>query len=318
MFFISRFSKGKIATSIILNPDRYHGLKTAISKHFHTIHTLLTQITLKNKLNYIYILYMDIVLYDTEEEMPKKMRPNKSATWNILDKMEWDDWNYVPTDHPQKSMFNSHVTWNSHRQDYIIKSDAKRAIEKLAERRMANDNKFGSADDYAQELKDAEAEEARYAEEEAMEVLKEKLTYSNTVIVEAAKPIYTGFKKMSEEEAKARLSVRNAARYKKNKDKLQKEFDESKMTTCGLCGGEHKDHPRGWGGHKQTVQHQVVVYYNKAAKARMSYGEKTITLEEAEQRINSIVKNTESKLNRKLSQIALRNKYKNLLAQYSS
>ena len=60
---------------------------------------------------------MGIVIYSSEEEMPKHLRKEKQPEWNILDRMDWDEWNFVPTMTPQKSKFHNHVTWNSHRTD---------------------------------------------------------------------------------------------------------------------------------------------------------------------------------------------------------
>ena len=80
---------------------------------------------------------MKIIIYNTEEEMPKYLRANRSQEWTILDKMEWDEWNYVPSDTPQKSMFHNHVTWNSHKQDYFIKMNIYKDEQRAAERRIA-------------------------------------------------------------------------------------------------------------------------------------------------------------------------------------
>ena len=115
---------------------------------------------------------MGIVIYSSEEEMPKHLRKEKQPEWNILDRMDWDEWNFVPTMTPQKSKFHNHVTWNSHRTDYFNKMKTKIAEEEAAKTRIAIDNKIGTAASYAQEMKEAEEEEKRYEAEEAAEAEK--------------------------------------------------------------------------------------------------------------------------------------------------
>ena len=260
---------------------------------------------------------MKVTIYNTEEEMPKYLRANRSEEWTILDKMEWDEWNYVPSDTPQKSKFHNHVTWNSHKQDYFIKMNIYKDEQRATERRIANDNKFGSADDYAQELKDAAAEEARWAEEEALEELEKQPKMINTILPTPEKePPFTPFKKMTLEEKKAKRKLRNAKHYAKNKDKINSTYDEAPMIKCSLCGMEHKDHPRGYNGHIDTNYHQTSVILHKAANLLVK--KKGLTLEEALLYIKGQVTKTEAKINRKLGAAAIKRKYENLLAQYSS
>jgi len=260
---------------------------------------------------------MKVTIYNTEEEMPKYLRANRSETWNILDKMEWDEWNYVPSDTPQKSKFHNHVTWNSHRQDYFIKMNIYKEEERAAERRIANDNKFGSADDYAQELKDAAEEEARWAEEEALEALEKQPKMVNTILPTPQKePEYIPFKKMTLEQKKAKRKLRNAKYYAKNKTKINNDYVDAPITKCKICGIEHRDHPRGVAGHIETVAHQSELILHKTANLLVK--KKGLTLEEALLYIKGQVTKTEDKLNRKLSAGAVKRKYENLLAQYSS
>tara|TARA_R110000823_G_C15837715_1_gene490867 strand:- start:28 stop:813 length:786 start_codon:yes stop_codon:yes gene_type:complete len=261
---------------------------------------------------------MEVILYNSEEEMPKKLQEIRCEEWNILDKMDWDTWNYVPTDHPQKSMFNTYVTWNSHRQDYLSKASAKREIQVLSDKRKANENKWTTTDDYAKELKDAEAEEKMWADEEAMEALKSKVNYSNTIIVQAPPTEYQPFKKQSVEQKAAKRRERNRKAYQKNKAEIKETYEAAGNIECSFCGGEHKDNPRGLAGHLLTNRHQIHKFYMKAATALTTYGEKTITFEQAKAHIDNVVKKSEERLERKLSPQAIKTKYKNLYAQYSS
>ena len=260
---------------------------------------------------------MGIVIYNSEAEMPKHLREEKQSHWTILDQEEWDIWNFTPTDTPQKSKFHNHVTWNSHRQDYFIKMNIYKDEQRAAERRIANDNKFGSADDYAQELKDAAAEEARWAEEEALEALEKQPKMINTILPTPEKePPFTPFKKMTLEEKKAKRKLRNAKYYAKNKTKINNDYVDAPITKCKICGIEHRDHPRGVAGHIETVAHQSDLILHKAANLLVI--KKGLTLQEAKTYIKSHVKKTEDKLNRKLTPVAVKRKYENLLAQYSS
>ena len=260
---------------------------------------------------------MKIIIYNKEEEMPKYLRPNRSQEWNILDKMEWDTWNYVPSDTPQKSMFHALTTWNSHKEDYFIKMNIHKQQELAAEKRIANDNKYGSADDYAQELKDAQAEEARYAEEEALEALEKQPKMVNTILPTPEKePDFIPFKKMTIEEKKAKRKLRNAKYYAKNKIQINNDYVDAPMTKCKICGMEHKDHPRGVAGHIETTFHLTEVILNKAANKLVK--SRGLTLEEAKAHMKLQVIKAEDKLHKKLAPGAVKRKYENLLAQYSS
>tara|TARA_R110002110_G_scaffold15490_1_gene69404 strand:+ start:71 stop:661 length:591 start_codon:yes stop_codon:yes gene_type:complete len=189
--------------------------------------------------------------------------------------------------------------------------------ERAAERRIANDNKFGSADDYAQELKDAAEDEARWAEEEALEALEKQPKMINTILPTPEKePPFTPFKKMTAEEKKAKRKLRNAKYYSKNKIKINNDYVDAPMTKCKLCDMEHRDHPRGVAGHIETVAHQSELLLHSTAKLLVK--KRGLTLEEAKTHIKAQIKRTEDKLNRKLTPVAVKRKYENLLAQYSS
>ena len=260
---------------------------------------------------------MGIVIYSSEAEMPKHLRKEKQDTWTILDQAEWDIWNYTPTDTPQKSRFNNHVNYNSHRTDYFNKMNVTIAEEEAAKTRIAIDNKIGTAASYAQELKDAAAEEARWAEEEALEALEKQPKMINTILPTPEKePPFTPFKKMTLEEKKAKRKLRNAKYYAKNKTKINNDYVDAPITKCKICGIEHRDHPRGVAGHIETVAHQSELILHKAANLLVI--KKGLTLQEAKTYIKSHVKKTEDKLNRKLTPVAVKRKYENLLAQYSS
>ena len=279
---------------------------------------------------------MGIVIYSSEAEMPKHLRKEKQDTWNTLDQAEWDIWNYTPTDTPQKSKFNSHVTWNSHRTDYFNNMNVKIAEEEAAKTRIAIDNKFGSAASYAQELKDAEEEEARWEAEEAaeakaaeeakaFEALQAELAaneFTNTILPtpEPSEP-YKPFTKLSEAEKAKRRKIHNRKTYLKRKaeGKTQTKLNkDAAYEFCEFCGGEFKDTPAGRSNHRQTQIHTTKVLSNNICNHYIKKYPNVKTMERAERVLANKIKESELSLCVKYTPITLKNKYKRLWAQYSS
>jgi len=268
---------------------------------------------------------MSIVIYSSEAEMPKHLRKEKQPEWNTLDQAEWDIWNYTPTDTPQKSRFNSHVTYNSHRTDYFNKMNVKIAEEEAAKTRIAIDNKFGSAASYAQELKDAEEEEKRWEEEEAYEALQAELAakeFTNTILPtpEPSEP-YKPFTKLSDAEKAKRRKIHNRKTYLKRKaeGKTQTKLNkDAAYEFCEFCGGEHKATPAGRSNHRQTQLHTTKVLSNNICNYYIKKYPNVKTMERAERVLANKIKESELSLCVKYTPITLKNKYKRLWAQYSS
>jgi len=267
---------------------------------------------------------MGIVIYSSEEEMPKHLRKEKQDTWNTLDQAEWDIWNYTPTDTPQKSRFNSHVTYNSHRTDYFIKMNVKIAEEEAAKTRIAIDNKFGSAASYAQELKDAEEEEKKWEEEEAYEALQAELAakeFTNTILPtpEPSEP-YKPFVKQTELERAAKRKIINKKAYLKRKaeGKIQKINKDATYEFCEFCGGEFKDTASGRHNHQLSQIHTTKVLTNNICNHYIKKYPNVKTMERAERVLANKIKESELSLCIKYTPITLKNKYKRLWAQYSS
>jgi len=268
---------------------------------------------------------MGIVIYSSEEEMPKHLRKEKQPEWNILDRMDWDEWNFVPTMTPQKSKFHNHVTWNSHRTDYFNKMKIKIAEEEAAKTRIAIDNKIGTAASYAQEMKEAEEEEKRYEEEEAYEALQAELAakeFTNTILPtpEAAEE-YKPFTKLSDAEKAKRRKIHNRKTYLKRKaeGKTQTKLNkDAAYEFCEFCGGEFKDTPAGRSNHRQTQLHTTKVLSNNICNYYIKKYPNVKTMERAERVLANKIKESELSLCVKYTPITLKNKYKRLWAQYSS
>ena len=279
---------------------------------------------------------MGIVIYSNEEEMPKHLRKEKQPEWNILDRMDWDEWNFVPTMTPQKSKFHNHVTWNSHRTDYFNKMKTKIAEEEAAKTRIAIDNKIGTTSSYAQEQKEAEEEEKRYEAEEAaeakaaeeakaFEALQAELAkteFTNTILPtpEAAEE-YKPFTKLSDAEKAKRRKIHNRKTYlrRKAEGKTQKKVnDDAAYEFCEFCGGEHKATPAGRSNHRQTQLHTTKVLTNNICNHYIKKYPNVKTMERAERALANLIKESELSLGVKYTPITLKNKYKRLWAQYSS
>ena len=279
---------------------------------------------------------MGIVIYSNEEEMPKHLRKEKQPEWNILDRMDWDEWNFVPTMTPQKSKFHNHVTWNSHRTDYFNKMKTKIAEEEAAKTRIAIDNKIGTAASYAQELKEAEEEEKRWEAEEAAEAEKAaeeakafealqaelaKTQFTNTILPtpEVAEE-YKPFTKLSEAEKAKKRKIHNRKTYLKRKaeGKTQTKLNkDAAYEFCEFCGGEFKDTPAGRSNHRQTQIHTTNVLSNNICNHYIKKYPNVKTMERAERVLANKIKESELSLCVKYTPITLKNKYKRLWAQYS-
>ena len=268
---------------------------------------------------------MGIIIYSSEEEMPKHLRKEKQPEWNILDRMDWDEWNFVPTMTPQKSKFHNHVTWNSHRTDYFNKMDVKIAEDKAAETRIAIENKIGTTSSYAQEQKEAAEEEKKYEEEEAFEALQAEMAteeYSNTILPtpEVAEE-YQPFTKLSDAEKAKRRKIHNRKTYlrRKAEGKTQTKLNkDSAYEFCDFCGGEHKATPAGRSNHRQTQLHTTKVLTNNICNYYIKQYPNVKTMERAERVLANKIKESELSLCVKYTPITLKNKYKRLWAQYSS
>ena len=266
---------------------------------------------------------MGIVIYSSEEEMPKHLRKEKQPEWNILDRMDWDEWNFVPTMTPQKSKFHNHVTWNSHRTDYFNKMDVKIAEDKAAETRIAIENKIGTTSSYAQEQKEAAEEEKKYEEEEAFEALQAELAkteFTNTILPtpEAAEE-YQPFTKQTQAQKEAKRKILNRKAYLKRKaaGTIQTTYKDAAHEFCEFCGGEFKDTPSGRHNHSNSQIHTTYVLRDNICKYYMKKHNNVKTMEQAERVLANRIKESEASLCVKYTPTTLKNKYKRLLAQYN-
>jgi len=261
---------------------------------------------------------MGIVIYNSEAEMPHYLRKEKQEGWNILDRMDWDEWNFVPTTSPQKSKFNNHVTWNSHRTDYFNKMNIKIAEETAANTRIAIDNKIGTTAEYDKELAEALAEEKKWEEEEAFEALQKELAaeeYKNTVLP-TPEP-YTGFVKLTDAEKRERRRIRDRRDYKKNKEKRMTKTKDDVYEFCDFCGGEHKATPQGRNNHKLSQIHTTKVLSTNICNYYIKRHTNINNIEQAKQKLDNIIKTSEQSLCITYTGTTLKNKYKKLWAQYS-
>ena len=264
---------------------------------------------------------MGIVIYNNEAEMPHYLRKEKQEGWNILDRMDWDEWNFVPTTSPQKSKFNNHVTWNSHRTDYFNKMNIKIAEEKAANTRIAIDNKIGTTASYNKEMAEALAEEKKWEEEEAFEALQKELAaseYTNTVLL-TPEP-YVGFVKQTDAERAAKRKIQNRKTYLRRKEEgtnIQVNKDAT-YEFCDFCGGEHKDTPQGRNNHKLSQIHATKVLTNNICNYLIKKNSNIKTMEQAERVLANKIKESEKSLCITYTPTTLKNKYKRLWAQYSS
>jgi len=278
---------------------------------------------------------MEVVLYNSESEMPCYLRKEKKETWNTLDQLEWDEWNFVPKRVSQPSKFHSHVTWKSHRHDYFNRAQVLRETHAAAAKREANDNKLASVSSYAQEMKEALAEEKKWAAEEeaeeearkikeaeeaeAFEALQAELAakqYSNTILPTPEE--YKPFEKQTPAERARKKSMANKKYYATNKNKRKKTDDDLTYEFCNVCGGEHKATPSGRSNHNVSYQHTAKLMRLYSAEAIMNSKTHINTIEQGEAYIDNLIKNSEDKLNRKLTRAEIKNKYKMLGAQYAS
>jgi len=289
---------------------------------------------------------MEVVLYNSESEMPKYLRKEKQDSWNTLDQVEWDKWNFVPEIEAQPSKFHNHVTWKSHRHDYLNRAQVLRETQAAAAKREKYENRrvLAPMSDYEKEMEEAREEEEKWeAEEKLMEVkakldatlvrieeakarseerkamkeLQEKITYTNTIIPEPEE--YIPFKKMTPAERARKKAMANKKYYAQNKERNKnKKKDDVAYDFCSVCGGEHKATPSGRSNHNVSYQHTAKLMCLHAAEGVMNNKSHINTIEQGEAYIANLVKNTEDKLCRKLTKAELKNKYKRLAAQYSS
>ena len=274
---------------------------------------------------------MAIIIYSSEADMPKHLQSQKQSEWNILDRMDWDTYNFVPTDYPQKSLFHNHNTWNSHRTDYFNLMNIQIAEKEAAETRIKIDNKIGTAASFAEELKQAEEEEKEWEEEEAkekaeaeeFEALQVQLAadeYKNTILP-TPEP-YMGFVKLTDAEKRERRRKRDKRDYQKNKEKIKaKVKDKSKDVTymfCEFCGGEHKDTPQGRSNHNVSQIHTTKVLRVNICNHYIKQYPNVKTMERAERVLDNKIKESEDSLCIKYTPTTLKNKYRRLWAQYAS
>ena len=286
---------------------------------------------------------MEVVLYNSESEMPCYLRKEKNPAWNTLDKQEWDEWNFVPKRVSQPSKFHNHVTWKSHRHDYLNRAQVMRETQAAAAKREKYENRrvLSAVSNYEKEMKEAQEEEAKWeaeekAEEEARKVkeaeeavrkaewkamkqLQETITYTNTVIPEPQE--YIPFKKMTPAQKAQKKAIANKKYYAANKDKNKaknKKKDDEVYDFCSVCGGEHKMTTTGRSNHNVSYQHTAKLMCLHAAEAIMNNKSHINTIEQGEAYIANLIKNSEDKLCRKLTRAEVKNKYKRLAAQYAS
>ena len=268
---------------------------------------------------------MEVVLYSNENEMPCYLRKEKDETWDIIDQNKWEEWRYIPVYEPQPSKFHSHVTWTSHRNDYFNRARILRETTEAATKRESNDNKMTSANEYAAEMKEAEAqqliwdaEEAEEAEANKTKALQSNLdtnTDSNTFLPTSAKT----FKKQTPAEKANKKALANKKYYAANKNKIKpKKPEDDVMEICPICGGEHKATPIGRSNHNVSYRHTTKLILLHAASAIMTKKADITTTADAEAYIANLIKKAEDKLNRKLTRSEIKNKYTRLAAQYSA
>ena len=274
---------------------------------------------------------MDIVIYSSEADMPKRLQSQKLPEWNILDRMDWDEWNFVPTDYPQKSLFHHHNTWNSHKTDYFKLMNIKIAEKEAAETRIKIDNKMGTTASYAEELKQAEEEEKEWEEEEAKEkaeaeamaALQAQLAadeYKNTILPTPIVEEYKPFEKQTDIQRAAKRKILNRKAYLKRKadGKIQETYKDATHEFCEFCGGEYKDTPSGRHNHQLTQIHTTKMLRNNICNHYIKKHPNVKTMERAERVLDNKIKESEMSLCIKYTPTTLKNKYRRLLAQYSS
>jgi len=266
---------------------------------------------------------MEVILYNSESEMPNYLREEKDETWNIIDQDQWEHWNYMPVSESQPSKFHSHVTWTSHRNDYFNRARILRETHKVAAMRESTDNKIASALEYEAEMAEAAAEKARWDAEEAAEAeamkakaLQSKLdlnAVSNTNLPTSTPAIV----KLTPAERAKKRAVTNKKYYEQNKTKAKKSEDDCALVSCSICGGEHTSNSRGRYNHKVSYQHTTKLLLLHTAEAIMKNKANITTMEQAEAYIAGLIKKSEDKLNRILTRTEIKNKYTRLSAQYS-
>jgi len=266
---------------------------------------------------------MEVILYNSESEMPNYLREEKDETWNIIDQDQWEHWNYIPVSESQPSKFHSHVTWTSHRQDYFNRARILRETHKVAAMRESTDDKIASASEYEAEMAEAEAEQKQWDAEEAAEAeaMKAKALQTKVDIIAVSNtnpPTSTPASlKQTPAERAAKKAIRNKNYYEQNKTKAKKSEDDCSLVTCCICGGEHKSNSRGRYNHKVSYQHTTKLLLLHTAEAIMKKKPNITTMEQSELYIAGLIKNSEDKMNRKLTRTEIKNKYKRLAAQYS-
>jgi len=267
---------------------------------------------------------MEVILYNSENEMPCYLRKDKDESWDIIDQNKWEDWCYVPISESQPSKFHSHVTWNSHRQDYFNRARILRETHKVAAMRESTDNKIASALEYEAEMAEAEAEQKQWDAEEAAEAEANKTKALQSKVDNNADSntnpptTETSFIKLTPTERAAKKAIRNKKYYEQNKTKDKKSDDDCSLVSCSICGGEHKSNSRGRYNHKVSYQHITKLILLHAASAIMKKKADITTTADAEAYIANLIKKAEDKLNRKLTRSEIKNKYTRLAAQYSA
>ena len=265
---------------------------------------------------------MEVILY-SENDLPNYLREEKDETWDIIDQNKWEEWGYVPLSESQPSKFHSHVTWNSHRQDYFNRARILRETQKVAAMRESTDDKIASASEYEAEMAEAAAEQAIWDAEEAAEeaAMKAKALQSkvdNNAVSDTNPPTTEKtFVKLTPAQRVAKKAIRNKKYYEQNKTKDKKSDDDCAIVNCCICGGEHKANSRGRYNHKISYQHTTKLLLLHTAEAIMKKKANITTMEQAEAYIANLIKKAEDKLNRKLTRAEIKNKYKRLAAQYS-
>lgn len=270
---------------------------------------------------------MEVILYNSENEMPCYLRKEKDESWDIIDQNAWQHWNYIPISESQPSKFHSHVTWNSHRQDYFNRARILRETQKVAAMRESTDDKMTTASEYEAEIAEAEAQQAIWDAEEAAEAAEAEAKKSKALQTKVdinavsntnlptTKPVII---KQTPAERAAKKAIRNKNYYEQNKTKAKKSDDDCVLVTCCICGGEHKANSRGRYNHKISYQHTTKLLLLHTAEAIMKKKANITTMEQAEAYIANLIKKAEDKLNRKLTRAEIKNKYKRLSAQYSA
>ena len=130
---------------------------------------------------------------------------------------------------------------------------------------------------------------------------------------------YKTFIKLTPAERVARKAIRNKKYYAANKNKIKpKKPEDDVMEVCHICGGEHKSNSRGRSNHKVSYQHTSKLILLYTAEAIMNKKTDISTIQQSEAYIADLIKDSEVKLNRKLTRAEIKNKYTRLLAQYSA